>query len=239
MNRHDHRRTRSWARTGTDFFLQHLDRLSDADLARPSLLPGWSRAHVAGHLARNADALRRLVTWAQTGIETPMYRDAAQRRDEIEQSVRLAPPQLRDDIRAAAQRLDEALSALDDEQWTAQVRSAKGRLIPATEIPWMRVREVWLHAIDLDAGASLHDLPPDVTDCLLDDVVGSFTGRDGMPALVLRPTDRDRIWEVTAGGRPTEVRGPAAAVLGWLVGRSDGQDLDAVDAALPSVPAWL
>ncbi len=185
MNRHDHRRTRGWARTGTDFFLQHLDRLSDADLARPSLLPGWSRAHVAGHLARNADALRRLVTWAQTGIETPMYRDAAQRRDEIEQSVRLAPPQLRDDIRAAAQRLDEALSALDDEQWTAQVRSAKGRLIPATEIPWMRVREV------------------------------------------------------TAGGRPTEVRGPAAAVLGWLVGRSDGQDLDAVDAALPSVPAWL
>jgi maleylpyruvate isomerase len=238
VNRHDHRRSREWARAGTEFFLQQLDLLADAESALPSLLPGWSRAHVAGHVARNADALGRMVEWARTGIETPMYRDAAQRQQEIEQSARLAPPDLRNDVRTTAQRLDDAANALDDEHWVTKVRSAKGRLIDAAEIPWMRVREVWLHAIDLDAGASIHDLPSDVVDCLLDDVIDSFAGRDGRPSLLITAVDRGRRWEIP-GDRPTPVAGPAAALLGWLVGRSDGQPLEVDAESLPRLPAWL
>jgi maleylpyruvate isomerase len=238
VNRYDHARTRDWASAGTQFFLQQLDRVADADLAQPSLLPRWSRAHVAGHLARNADALSRLVHWARTGIETPMYRDPEQRQHEIEQTARRAPSQLRDDVRVTAQRLDEAMQALDDKHWDAKVRSAKGRLIPAAEIPWMRVREVWLHAIDLAAGASIADVPPDVVDTLLDDVTGSFTARDGMPALLLTAMDRDRQWEMP-GDDPTRVAGPAAALLAWVVGRSNGYNLDAAGGHLPTLPAWL
>jgi hypothetical protein len=39
---------------------------------------------------------------------------------------------------------------------------------PAAEISWMRVREVWLHAVDLDVGAYMADLPAEVINALLD-----------------------------------------------------------------------
>src|SRR3954451_11927657 len=38
-----------------------------ADWRAPSGLPGWTRAHVATHLARHADAITRLADWAATG----------------------------------------------------------------------------------------------------------------------------------------------------------------------------
>ena len=53
-------------------------------LAAPSLLPGWSRAHVVAHVAGNAVALLNLLTWARTGVETPMYADDAARNADIE-----------------------------------------------------------------------------------------------------------------------------------------------------------
>jgi hypothetical protein len=48
-----------------------------------------------------------------------------------------------------ATALDDALAMLDVDDWTATVRSAQGREIPAAEIPWVRIREVWIHAVDL------------------------------------------------------------------------------------------
>jgi maleylpyruvate isomerase len=81
---------------------------------------------------------------------------------------------------------------LDVDDWTATVRSAQGREIPATEIPWMRIREVWIHAVDLGAGAALDDLPGAVIDLLLDGVSSVLSARENCPAVVLRPSDRDR-----------------------------------------------
>ena len=82
-----------------------------------------------------------------------------------------------------------ALDALDDQSWRVEVRSALGRTIPAAEIPWMRVREVWLHAVDLHAGAHL---PAEMIEALLDDVTASLSARDGCHAVLLEPADRDR-----------------------------------------------
>ena len=39
--------------------------LPESELRAPSLLPGWSRAHVLAHVARNADAMRSLLTGAR------------------------------------------------------------------------------------------------------------------------------------------------------------------------------
>ena len=50
----------------------------------PSRLPRWSRGHVATHLARQADALGRLVDWARTGVRQEMYASPQVREDEIE-----------------------------------------------------------------------------------------------------------------------------------------------------------
>jgi DNA-binding CsgD family transcriptional regulator len=39
-------------------------RMTDAEAREPSLLPGWTRGHVLTHVARNADALTNLLSWA-------------------------------------------------------------------------------------------------------------------------------------------------------------------------------
>ena len=235
MTRLDVEQTLPWMGAGTEFVLRAVDSLPDDALAAPSALPGWTRAHVVGHLARNAEALTRLATWARTGVETPMYADPEQRAKDIEVSAQLPVATLRSELVSTAAELDSALAALDADGWSAEVRSALGRAIPATEVPWMRVREVWLHAVDLDAGASVADLPEGVVDTLLDDVTAALSAKDGCPAALLAPTDREQTWTLGGDGGP-EVRGEAAEIVAWLTGRRTGADLT---GDLPTPPRWI
>jgi len=225
--------TLDWMRDGEARVLGFVAHLDDDALAAPSRLPGWDRAHVVGHLARNADALQNLVTWARTGIETPMYASVEQRADGIEEAAAQAPDTLRSDVVAASERLLTALDALGDETWDAQIRTARGRPITAAEIPWMRVRENWVHAVDLGTGATLADMPAGAVDRLVDEVAGGLAGRDDCPAVTLTATDRDpgRHWTIGPEGDGTEVSGTAAELLAWLIGREPGD--------YPPVPAWL
>jgi maleylpyruvate isomerase len=228
-----------WMREGTALLLAQVDRLSDADVAAPCPLPGWTRAHLLAHLARNADALHNLVTWARTGVETPMYTDLAQRNRDIEHGAAAAPGQLRKDIRSTAEQLEQAVTELSEDTWSATVRSALGREILATEIPWLRIREVWIHLIDLDTGATFADLPDGLVDALLEDVTAGLGNKESTPGLLLRPTDRAVTWDVAAAAEPTAVTGRAADLLGWLLGRTRGEALEPGPDSLPGLPAWL
>jgi maleylpyruvate isomerase len=232
IDRHDLDATLPWMRDGTAHLRAVVDGLADDDLPAPSALPGWTRAHVVGHVARNAEALTRLAHWARTGVQTPMYADGQQRAAEIGRSAALPAPVLRADLAHTAQVLDDALTALTAAQWQAPVRSALGRAIPAAELPWMRIREVWLHAVDLGTTATVSDLPAGVLDLLLDDVTAALSGKDGCPALVLEATDRDRSWALGAPDPTGAVRGPAADLAGWLTGRQPA-------AQRPALPRWL
>ncbi|KUL20659.1 maleylpyruvate isomerase family mycothiol-dependent enzyme [Streptomyces regalis] len=233
-DRHDLTVTLPWMREGTARLLSAADRLTDDDLNAPTALPGWTRAHVVGHLARNAEALGRLVAWARTGVVTPMYADREQRAAEIDSSAALGPDVLRVQLKSTAAELDEALAALDAPAWRAEVKSALGRTIPAAEIPWMRVREVWLHAIDLAAGVTFADLPADLVDTLLDDVTAALSTRSGCPAVRLTPTDRTATWHLgpATPEPPALAEAPAADLLAWATGRTARPDLVAL-------PAWL
>jgi maleylpyruvate isomerase len=75
---------------GETFFLSCLERVDDKGLAQPCELPDWTRADVVAHMARNADALVNLLTWARTGDEKPMYPSAAARAAGIAASAQLA-----------------------------------------------------------------------------------------------------------------------------------------------------
>jgi acyl-coenzyme A synthetase/AMP-(fatty) acid ligase len=108
-----------WMRDGERFVAGTVHRIADADLRASSLLPGWSRAHVVGHLARNAEALGRLAAWAHTDVETPMYRDRDQRAAEIEAASALPVEVLRRDLDRTAEDLEQALDALEDQSWRA------------------------------------------------------------------------------------------------------------------------
>ncbi|MBT0566036.1 maleylpyruvate isomerase N-terminal domain-containing protein [Williamsia sp. CHRR-6] len=155
----DREQTLRWVAEGTLLWARALDAIDDAALSGRSGLPGWSRAHLVAHVAANARALRNLVHWAATGEQTPMYASSQQRADDIEAGSRLPAAELRDRWASEATALDADLAALDDTAWGATVRTAQGRDLPATEIPWLRAREVMVHAADLASTMSFADLP--------------------------------------------------------------------------------
>jgi maleylpyruvate isomerase len=245
VDRGDPAVTLPWMGAGTELFARAVGALPDDALRAPSALPGWSRAHVVAHVARNAEALTRLATWARTGVENPMYPSREHRAAAIESSAQAAAEVLRAELTSTAEALDSALAALDATSWQAQVRSALGTPVPAAQIPWMRVREVWLHAVDLDAGVSVDDLPPDVVDAVLDDAAATLSAVRGCPDALLAPTDRERAWSLGADAvAAVRVRGAAADVLGWLIGRAGADPLqaataDGTPATVPVPPRWL
>ena len=208
-----------------------VDRMTDDELAEPSALPGWSRAHVVAHLARNADALVNLLTWARTGEETPMYPSRAVRDADIETTAALPPSRLRADYVAACDRLATGIESMPAAAWTVEVRNGQGVTVPASLVPWMRAKEIWVHGTDLRAGLGFADLPADFATALVDDVLGLFESRDQRLDVTIVATDVDRTW----GDGDTRVEGPVAAVAAWLT-RSDAAGLT---GDVPPPPAWL
>jgi uncharacterized protein (TIGR03083 family) len=162
---------RDWMDHGTKLFLAAVDRLDDAALDQPTALPGWTRKHVIAHVHYNARALRRLVSWARTGVESGMYAGPEPRAAEIAHGARLSAAQLRPLVHESASALAADLDALPEPAWSREVVTAQGRAVPASEIPWLRTREVAVHAVDLNAGVGFADLPEDLNAALVSDVV--------------------------------------------------------------------
>ncbi len=224
--------TIGWWEDGERHFAGALGRMVEEEADGPSLLPGWSRRTLLAHVARNADALVNLLTWARTGEETPMYASPEAREAGIAETAGLPFQQLHDDVLASTERLVAAVRELPDEAWTATVRTFSGRPVPASEVPWMRCREVWVHAVDLDSGVSFADVPEEVQAALVDDVFRMWDRRDTVPDVAVFAGDRE--W----GTGALAVAGPLPAVTAWLTGRSAGEELQA-DGPLPALPPWL
>jgi maleylpyruvate isomerase len=220
------------ARRGTAYFSRLLERLSDQDLDHPSLLPGWSRRHVVAHVGYNARAITRLVDWAATGIETPMYASPEVRGEEIEQGATQPARALRHLNTHAAITLDVAWRDCPPEAWLHTVRTAQGRVVPLTETVWMRTREVWLHAIDLGSGADVQEIPRAVLERLLRDITGMWDQRGEGKDLHITVTDgRSFDW----GTGETVVSGALSQIIRWASGRErpDAQH------SRPPAPRWL
>ncbi len=205
-----------------------------SDPGVPSLLPGWTRGHLLTHVARNADSLVNLLTWARTGVVTPQYPSWEHREADIAAGAGRPWPVLVADVRDSAERFTTAAEALGPDDWIRQLDLTTGPQ-PAARVPWRRLREVEVHHVDLAAGYTPADWPESFTHRLLHEVAGGLTG----VALTVRPDEIAHAIPVGAGG-PPEVRGPAAALAGWLSGRSPGTGL-VVDppGPLPPLPDWI
>lgn len=214
----------STVRLGTSYFRRALSRLSDQDFDGASLLPGWSRRHLVAHVGYNARAVARLVTWAATGIETPMYSSPQARQEEIELGSTQRPDALRSLCEHAAIDLDVRWRDLPDGRWSAQVVTAQGRTVPVSETVWMRTREVWLHAVDLGVGERISDIPEAVLERLLGDIVSMWDKRGEIDGLALSCTRGDG--SVTGfganGDARAQVSGSLPALVAWASGRNIG-----------------
>jgi maleylpyruvate isomerase len=215
--------------------------LDDETIHQPSRLPGWSRAHVVTHLARNADGLVNLLTWARTGIEHPMYASAADRDADIEEGADRLAQVLHEDLFAASDRFMAAAEALPDQAWLSSVTGRLPTPFPAAKIPYIRLTEVWLHLYDLDAGFELAEVPEADLEPILGEAVARQLNRPDGPNVRLTvelSDDRERVWDLVGGDENQaqhEVTGPAADVIAWLTGRGDGAGLR---GDVPVLPAW-
>jgi maleylpyruvate isomerase len=221
----------------TDEILDAVREMDDAAVREPSACPGWSRGHVITHVARNADGLDNLLTWARTGVETPMYPSWDARNAGIEEGAGRSASDLESDLEASSEKLLEGLAALPVANRHVQVRSGSGHLAPAHDVLWWRVREVAYHHVDLRTGHRFADLPASVVRRGLSEAVDRLSRKEGAPGLRLEVTDVPGIGPWTTGDGALAVRGTAADLLGWLTGREDGAALDA-DGPLPALPPW-
>lgn len=219
----------------TQRFLDSAADLTDATLAEPSLLPGWTRAHVMAHVARNADSLINLLNWARTGIPARQYASPDEREAGIQAGAKLPIGELLADVREASERFARACADLPADAWTVVLDDAG----PAVTVVWRRLREVEVHHVDLAAGYTWRDWPEAFSHRLLHELIGVRRGGEP-PSLWLKADDLSHPLQLGGGSPDVTVSGRAADLAAWLAGRSKGIGLAIEpDGDLPALPKWM
>lgn len=176
-----------------------LGYLSDREIRDPSLLPGWSRAHVVAHLAQKTAT----HIWLFEGAEADEVREQypsghshAQIGVDVEAGSVRPVSVLRDDLFRSFEGLQAAWARLDDDHW-----DRTGICVPGarsmTQIVDRHLRDIEVHHVDLDIGYSPSDWPK------------AFVTTEFAKRLADLP------------GRASH-----HALLAWLLGRSDAPDLE-------------
>ncbi|MET9864063.1 maleylpyruvate isomerase family mycothiol-dependent enzyme [Streptomyces smyrnaeus] len=221
-------------RTATGHLLSDTVKLEAPEVAEASQLPGWTRAHVLTHLARNADALVNVLAGK------PMYASAEARDSDIEQGADRPLDALVDDVRVSASRLESAFAALGDDDWNRTVTLRNGVTDLASSVPFRRWIEVELHHVDLGIGYTLEDLPGTFVDRELTNMARRFSGHPDVAAAIELRAEDGRTWrtgaEESSAEGPVVVAGSPVALVGWLTGRTNGSGLSA-RGPLPALPA--
>jgi maleylpyruvate isomerase len=105
------------------------------------------------------------------------------------------------------------------------------------EIPYLRVRELEIHHVDLALGYTPADWSAEFATRTLDQLAPFFRQARDCPVGVLLATDGDGRWEVAPEG--PELRGPRRALAAWLTGRATGEGLELRPAGpVPVAPRW-
>lgn len=133
--------------------------IAEPDLRQPSLLPGWTRAHVLAHLARSADAMRNALIGARSGHDRPAYVSGQARDADIENGARQKATELMADLADSAMALRTITRQLPDDAWQFPVQILDSVRFPAARLLTRRLVEVELHHGDLDTGYGPDDWP--------------------------------------------------------------------------------
>jgi maleylpyruvate isomerase len=221
-----------------------VDGFQGDDWSAPSLLPGWTRAHVVAHLALNAEglarALRGVVADDTDGEPRTMYDSDDKRQADILELATADATELRDRLLAGTTELNDAMMSVPASGWDGRVeRTPGGRSMPTASLPGMRLRELEIHHVDLDAGYTTDDWSQEFAEHLLD----AMSKRVSQQTFEVRPLDSDRTWLFGTSDGHAEypvpiVTGPAADLGWWLTGRPARETVSCSHGELPEIGVW-
>ncbi len=220
--------TRSLTRT--------VDGLTDEAFAEPSLLPGWTRAHVIAHLVLNGEALAGVLTGLAAGEEVAMYPSSEARDNDVEELATAEPSELRERLLAATTGFADACARMPEQGWTGIVRRTpdSDATYPAAEVPSRRLGEVEIHHVDLGAG---YDRTMWSREFATDLLTTHSRRLERHGPVTLRASDVGRSWAVGGEGGPW-IAGTVVDLAWWITGRGDGGGLTAETGTLPEVGSW-
>lgn len=212
------------------------DGLDDPAYASPSLLPGWTRAHVLAHLTLNAEGLAGALSGIVEGRAVSMYASQEARDADIEELAAQEPAAIRSRLLGACTDLADAVAAVPDDLVGTEIeRVPGGRTFPAAAVPGMRLREVEIHHADLGAGYDHRSWPAEFSALLLDSMAARDLAEAGFTAYA---TDLDRTWVYGDASSGPTVSGTAADLGWWLTGRGTGEGLTSDRGELPQIEEW-
>jgi maleylpyruvate isomerase len=180
--------------------------LTDEQVARPSLLPGWTVGHVATHIARNAQGHMRMLDAAMRGEVAQMYPGGReQRTGDIEAGAVRQAAEIAADVATTAAQLEGVWEAMPDAAWWGRGITFGGEETMA-DLLFIRWRETTVHHADLGLGYSWSDWDADYVRLELVRLTMLWASRKPMGMTALPPeaksvTDRHR--------------------LAWLLGRAE------------------
>lgn len=222
--------------------------LDDEAMRVASHCDGWTRGHVLTHIARNADGMVNLTTWALTGEVKAMYWPPEARDGDIAAGATRSATEIINDVVAGNRRVLEAFARL--EAAVAVNRAVADRMVrlgdpddgpevAARDLPHQRLQEVVLHHHDLLHDLALDEWPRVYVDEALPRAATRMSRRvSQLPTLVV-VDDAGR--HVVHEGSDILVKGSARLLLAWLTGRARDDHLrrlDVVGGALPELPGW-
>lgn len=195
-------------------------QLADADWRAPCALPGWTRAHLGTHLARNAEGLVRVLIGLHTDTPVYQYDSSAARAAAIAEGASRAGVAIQQDLDETADRLTHAMDEVSPDQWTAPLALSETLVLPQADLVVLhRLNEVVIHHIDLNVGVAFADLDPVIAGWLLDRNLWRITTRH--PELNLVVIDETGTTRAIGSAPRDPVSGSRQNLLGWLLGRLD------------------
>jgi len=207
--------------------------LDDESVRAASLCQGWTRGHVLSHIARNADALGNLVSWAITGTPIAMYASPQARDADIAAGSTRSAREILTDIKESAARFASAATGLAGPPEHFEVEMRAGRITLGGQLPTLRLLEVVFHHVDLNAGYTFAEADPAFVKRAISNAIQRMNRASAVPAISLLGDNGDT-WSMAEGTQ--EVTGSNAALLLWLA-RGDGIGVSSQEA-LPELPAW-
>lgn len=200
-----------------------------------SALPGWTRAHVATHLARGAEALRGVIRAVVQGTPTALYDSEAERFEAIERGSERDALELQIDLDTTASRLAQEMALLDDLDPAMPIELDAGRLVRLDLLPLARLNEIILHHLDLCWDYDIGKVEPQVAEWLLAWNAYWIAEREGYPPIELI-ADSGFQARIGSAAPPARISGPDNVMLGWLTGRLPEEEVR--EAGLPVLPSY-